>query len=207
MSFIPVQEILYATIQGEGFYSGSVADFLRLYGCPVGCYFCDTGYAKGDSPPKFTTLNYEEIELDSNFVVITGGEPFIHNKLPSLCRYLLKKRKFVTIETSGSFWKPIPENVWITLSPKEHLNKKMKILPEIWKRADEVKMIYTKDDDINFYRDKYPNKLRKKILKYIQPEWDQSNINPDVMNNLLNYLRANPEYKLSLQTHKLIGIP
>tara|TARA_R100000808_G_scaffold8737_1_gene24562 strand:+ start:218 stop:829 length:612 start_codon:yes stop_codon:yes gene_type:complete len=202
---IPVQEILYQTIQGEGFYTGSVCDFVRLYGCPVGCFFCDTGYAKGETPPPFTTLDFTELNLTSNHVVISGGEPMIHKKLPSLCRYLLRQKKFVSIETSGAFWQPVPDDVWITLSPKEHLNPKMKVAPNIWKRADELKFVFGKPDDIHYYEVKHKNRLKKKFLKYLQPEWGDHN--EMTLSNTLDYLRYEPQYKLSLQTHKLIGIP
>lgn len=206
---IPVQELLFQTIQGEGFYTGSVCDFIRLYGCPVGCYFCDTGYAEGTKPPSFTTINFDELNLESNHIVISGGEPMIHKNLPALCRFLLKKRKFVSIETSGAFWQPVPDDVWITLSPKEHLNKKMKVAPQLWRRADELKFVYSRNDNsISYYQDKYGHRLRKKLLKYIQPDWGYNNISrkENVMATI-EILKEFPEFKLSLQTHKLIGIP
>lgn len=202
---IPVQEILYKTIQGEGFYSGSSCDFIRLYGCPVGCSYCDTGYAMGTTPPPFTTLDYQELKLESDFVVISGGEPMIHKNLPALCRYLLKQKKFVTIETSGAFFQPVPDNVWVTLSPKEHLNSKMKISPAVWKRADEYKFVLSKLSDLHYYQEKHQNRLRKKYLKYIQPEWNE--YENHTLSETLDFISQNPEYKLSLQTHKLIGIP
>ena len=202
-----IQETFQSTLQGEGFHSGRVCDFIRLYGCPVGCFFCDTGYASPDGDfykkalPKLNMTHTELInELKSKMVVISGGEPFIHKDLPELCKDLLNAGKDVSIETSGSYWKDIPKDVFVTLSPKEHLNPKYPILDIFWKRANELKMVITKKEDFNFYEKK---SKQFKGYKYLQPEYD------DFTNSIqmtLKLLQENDEFKLSLQTHKILNI-
>ena len=202
-----IQETFQSTLQGEGFHSGRVCDFIRLYGCPVGCFFCDTGYASPDGDfykkalPKLNMTHTELInELKSKMVVISGGEPFIHKDLPELCKDLLNAGKDVSIETSGSYWKDIPKDVFVTLSPKEHLNPKYPILDIFWKRANELKMVITKKEDFNFYEKK---SKQFKGYKYLQPEYD------DFTNSIqmtLKLLQKNDEFKLSLQTHKILNI-
>ena len=202
-----IQETFQSTLQGEGFHSGRVCDFIRLYGCPVGCFFCDTGYASpnGDfykkALPKLNMTHTELInELKSKMVVISGGEPFIHKDLPELCKDLLNAGKDVSIETSGSYWKDIPKDVFVTLSPKEHLNPKYPILDIFWKRANELKMVITNKEDFNFYKEK---SKQFSGYKYLQPEYD------DFKNSIqmtLKLLQENDEFKLSLQTHKILDI-
>ena len=202
-----IQETFQSTLQGEGFHSGRVCDFIRLYGCPVGCFFCDTGYASPDGDfykkalPKLNMTHTELInELKSKMVVISGGEPFIHKDLPELCKDLLNAGKDVSIETSGSYWKDIPKDVFVTLSPKEHLNPKYPILDIFWKRANELKMVITNKEDFNFYKEK---SKQFSGYKYLQPEYD------DFKNSIqmtLKLLQENDEFKLSLQTHKILDI-
>jgi len=202
-----IQETFQKTLQGEGFHSGRVCDFIRLYGCPVGCFFCDTGYASPDGDyykkilPRINMTNLELInELKSTMVVISGGEPFIHKDLPKLCEDLLNAGKDVSIETSGSYWKDIPNNVFVTLSPKEHLNSKYPILDIFWKRANELKMVITNKDDFNFYKEK---SKQFKGYKYLQPEHDDFKKSIQIT---LKLLQENDEFKLSLQTHKILDI-
>ena len=202
-----IQETFQKTLQGEGFHSGRVCDFIRLYGCPVGCFFCDTGYASPDGDyylkklPKRNMTHIQLIEeLKSKLIVISGGEPFIHKDLPKLCQDLLNVDKDISIETSGSYWKDVHNDVFITLSPKEHLNPKYPVLDIFWKRANELKIVISKVEDFAFYKDKAKN---FKGYKYLQPEYN------DFKNSLqmiLKLLQENDEFKLSLQTHKILDI-
>jgi len=202
-----IQETFQSTLQGEGFHSGRVCDFIRLYGCPVGCFFCDTGYASPDGDyykkalPKLNMTHTELIkELKSKMVVISGGEPFIHKDLPELCEDLLNADKDVSIETSGCYWKNIPNDVFVTLSPKEHLNPKFPVLDMLWQRANELKIVISKTEDFNFYKEK---SKQFSGYKYLQPEYD------DFKNSIqmtLKLLQKNDEFKLSLQTHKILNI-
>ncbi len=198
-----IHETFQGTVQGEGFHAGRPCDFIRLYGCPVGCYFCDTGYADESTE---TIIKYKKSEdtlideLKSDFVVISGGEPFIHKNLGRLCLALMEKGKEVAIETSGSFTQQVPSQVWITLSPKEHIANKYPVLPEMWDMADEVKIVISNGKELSYYRD---NLSKFNGLKYLQPEYDDLE-NTTKMTLLL--LKHNQEFKLSLQTHKMIGV-
>jgi len=199
---LSIHETFQQTIQGEGFWSGTPCDFIRLHGCPVGCWFCDTGYSSQETvkPPSktFKTLDNLLRELKSEHIVISGGEPFIHKELPELVDALNDADKFVSIETSGSFFQPV-KDTWITLSPKEHLNDRYPVLDELWGLANEIKLIISTGQEIDFYKKKLD---ALNIPIYLQPEWNGINKTlPLTIELVIEY-----KYRLSLQTHKLIGV-
>ena len=139
-----IHETFQNTVQGEGYYAGTPADFIRLYGCPVGCFFCDTGYASPDGdyykkklPREKRTIQELINELQSPLVVLTGGEPMIHKNLSVLVEAIHKTGRIVSIECSGSYWVDVPDYTYITLSPKEHISPKYPVLPIFWERANE----------------------------------------------------------------------
>ena len=202
-----VHETFQDTLQGEGFQAGRVCDFIRLYGCPVGCWFCDTGYASPDGdyykkklPKNSKSLEELLAETKSKLIVISGGEPFIHKKLPELCAYLIRNGKDVAIETSGAFWLEVPKEVFITLSPKEHLNPKMPVKEQFWTRANELKIVISAIEDFEFYKEKSKT---FKGYKYLQPEFYDGK---ESVQKTINLLLKNYDFKLSLQTHKIIDI-
>jgi 7-carboxy-7-deazaguanine synthase len=200
---LPIHETFQSTVQGEGYWSGSLVDFIRLFGCPVGCPWCDTGYAEGgEKLPRVERTIHELLgELKSPRVVISGGEPFIHKHLPELVQALLAAGKHVSIETSGSFWQEISPEAWITLSPKQHINPKYPVQKQFWSRANEVKIVIETGTEINFYQEylsTYPHQW-----VYLQPEWNSSSKS---LSLILQMLQQRPEYRLSLQTHKYIGV-
>ena len=205
---INIQETFQQTVQGEGYHSGRPCDFIRLYGCPVGCFFCDTGYAFPDGEyyrkqtPK-ETRTFEELikELKSEYVVISGGEPFIHKKLPELCKALINAGKDVGIETSGSYWQDVPRDVFITLSPKEHLNPKYPVLDIFWDRANEFKLVISTGQELDLYIHQLDN---FEGFLYLQPEYDDFE---NSIQKTLNLLKINHDFKLSLQTHKILNLP
>lgn len=200
-SSIPVHETFQETVQGEGYWSGTPCDFIRLSGCPVGCFFCDTGYSDYETvkPPRLLrTFNSLIGELKSKHIVISGGEPFIHKELPDLVDNINCNDKFITIETSGSFYQPVTD-VWITLSPKEHINKHYPVLDTLWNIANEIKIVISDGKEIEFYKDKLEN---LKVPIYLQPEWFSINKTMPLTLELVKQYG----YKLSLQTHKLIGV-
>ena len=202
-----IQETFQNTIQGEGYHSGRPCDFIRLYGCPVGCFFCDTGYASPDGdyykkklPRHVKTIEQLHNELKSNYIVISGGEPFIHKKLPDLCRSLHQLNKDVGIETSGSYWQDIPLATFVTLSPKEHISPKYPVLDVFWKRANEFKLVISDGTELDYYKEKLKD---FNGFLFLQPEYD------DFKNSIqktLILLRNNDDFKLSLQTHKILNL-
>jgi 7-carboxy-7-deazaguanine synthase len=200
---LPIHETFQSTVQGEGYWTGSLVDFIRLSGCPVGCPWCDTGYADGGANLPRVERSIQELlgELKSPRVVISGGEPFIHKHLPELVQALLAAGKQVSIETSGSFWKEISPEAWITLSPKQHINPKYPVKKQFWSRANEVKIVIETGTEINCYQE-YLSTYHHQWV-YLQPEWNSSS---KALSVILQILQQRPEYRLSLQTHKYIGV-
>jgi 7-carboxy-7-deazaguanine synthase len=200
---LPIHETFQNTVQGEGYWTGSLVDFIRLSGCPVGCPWCDTGYAHGGAnlPRWERTISELLAELKSRRIVISGGEPFIHKHLPELVQALLDAGKQVSIETSGSFWKDVPLSAWITLSPKEHINPKYPVHKQFWSRANEAKIVIETGQEIEFYQEHLS--AHPELYVYLQPEWNSSSKS---LTLILQLLQQKPDYKLSLQTHKYIGV-
>lgn len=201
---LPIHETFQSTLQGEGYWTGTLVDFIRLAGCPIGCYFCDTGYGDGgkDLPRVSRSIKSLLNELKSPRVVVSGGEPFIHKNLPDLLQSLLDNGRQVHLETSGSHWQKIPSQVWLTLSPKEHLNPQYPVQNQWWTRANEIKLIISQGNEIEFYREHLETLIDVPI--YLQPEW---NIHKKSLEIIRELLKEYPFYRVSLQTHKFLGIP
>ena len=201
---LPIHETFQNTVQGEGYWTGVIVDFIRLAGCPVRCPWCDTGYADGGRGLPHALRSIAELlsELKSPRVVISGGEPFIHKNLPALVKALLEAGKQISIETSGSYWQDVLEQAWITLSPKQHVNPNYPVKKLFWSRANEIKLVISTGEEVDFYREHLVSNLS--IPVYLQPEWNQL---PRAMPIILELLKQNPSYRLSLQTHKFIGVP
>jgi len=184
---VRIHELIIGTIQGEGSNTGMPCDFVRLHGCNVGCWFCDTGYSKENlhgSKIPFEELSFTQIssQLKSYNIVISGGEPMLAKDLPKFCEHLIKRGKRVFIETSGTAWKELPQEVWITLSPKDNVSK-LKTKKEAWEYADEVKFIVScksPSESLKGYED-ILYKLRQDI--YFQPEASEYfSPSPDISN-------------------------
>ena len=201
----PIHETFQSTIQGEGALAGTLVDFIRLYGCPVGCWFCDTGYSETDQygrdiPYRKASIPELLAELRSPRVVISGGEPMVHRHLPQLVEAIEKSDRQVSIETSGSHWQPLSNTTWITLSPKEHLKANFPVMSEVWQRANEIKLVISDGHELKFYQAPLQ---RVTGQVFLQPEWT------DYQNTLpltLQLLQRHPHYRLSVQLHKLIGV-
>lgn len=199
---IPIHETFQSTVQGEGFWVGALVDFIRLSGCPVQCSWCDTGYSDGGKnlPRSLRTITDLLQELQSPRVVISGGEPFIHPQLPALVQAIIQTGRQVNIETSGAFWQELPAATWITLSPKHHLNPVYPVKEEFWKRANEIKLVIKTGQELSVYQARLCT-LNCPI--FLQPEWHDRSIAIPV---ILELLQQHPSYRLSLQTHKFIGV-
>jgi 7-carboxy-7-deazaguanine synthase len=199
---IPIHETFGPTIQGEGFWAGTLVDFIRLAGCPVGCSWCDTGYAAGGAGLPRNEREIEDLvaELRSPRVVISGGEPFLHAQLPALVAAVEARGKIVSIETSGAFWQEISPSAWVTLSPKEHISPKYPVIPQMWKRANEIKLIVETGDEVAFYAPY----LRGGKPVSLQPEWHNRE---RAIAIILHLLQQYPHYRLSLQLHKYVNLP
>jgi 7-carboxy-7-deazaguanine synthase len=198
-SSLPVMEQFY-TLQGEGYHQGKAAYFIRLGGCDVGCVWCDVKDSwDAEKHPLFTI---EDLVLSvrktaAKLVVITGGEPLMH-KLDTLTNALQAEGLKTNIETSGSH--PLSGHWdWICLSPKKFKAP----LPEILPKANELKIVVFNKSDFD-WAEKYASLVSPACKLYLQPEWDKSaEINP----LLIEYIKANPKWNLSLQIHKYINVP
>lgn len=191
-----VNEIFYS-LQGEGRYTGTAAIFVRLSGCNLRCSFCDTRHE------SFTELAEEAIvdavsSYPARHVVITGGEPTLQ-LTRSLIDKLHEAGKFVQIETNGSIALE-PDLVqaidWITCSPKE--------LPVKIGRVDELKVVYEGQDMA-----RYEAMARDfNAARSLQPcDTGDTVKNTALLDAAVHYIEEHPEWRLSLQTHKLIHIP
>jgi len=196
--FLPLMEEFY-TIQGEGYHKGTAAYFIRIGGCDVGCHWCDVkeSWNADLHPPTETSKIVENAARHSNTIVVTGGEPLTWD-MTLLTSQLKAKNMQVHIETSGAYlltgnWD------WICLSPK-----KLKLpTDEIYKVANELKMIVYNKDDFKFAEEQ-ASKVTDKCILYLQPEWSKRD---KMIPEIVDYVMKNPKWKVSLQTHKYLNIP
>lgn len=199
ISSLPVMEHFY-TIQGEGFHQGRAAYFIRLGGCDVGCVWCDVKDSwDADRHPQqsIAALKQEVLKTPAKMVVITGGEPLLHN-LDELTAELQKAGLETNIETSGS--SPLSGSWnWVCLSPKKFKAP----LPEVLPKADELKVIiYNKSDFA--WGEQYAAQVSPNCKLYLQPEWSKA---AQMTPLIVDYIKANPQWELSLQLHKYINVP
>lgn len=198
-SVLPVMEDFY-TLQGEGRHQGRAAYFIRLGGCDVGCVWCDVkdSWDAGKHPlRRIDDLVAEVKKYPVEIVVITGGEPLMHD-LGLLTEKLHAAGLRTHIETSGS--SPLSGNWdWITLSPKKFKEP----LPEVLPHASELKIVvYNKSDFA--WAEKWAAFISPGCAKYLQPEWTKAQA---VTPLIIDYIKAHPEWQLSLQVHKYINVP
>ena len=195
---LPLMEAFY-TIQGEGFHKGKAAYFIRIGGCNVGCHWCDVKESwDADAHPIIPTNKIVNDSIKhSNTIVVTGGEPLMWDMTP-LTNQLRSNNKKVHIETSGSY-KLTGTWDWICLSPKKRMNP----LDEIYQVADELKVIIYNNDDLKFAENQ-AEKINSKAHLFLQPEWENRE---KMMPIMIDYVKNNPKWKISLQTHKYLNIP
>lgn len=196
---LPVMEHFY-TIQGEGFHQGRAAYFIRLGGCDVGCVWCDVKESWDAS--KHPLLNISDLILNiektaAKLVVITGGEPLMHN-LDELTAALQAKGFETNIETSGAH--PLSGHWnWICLSPKKFKAP----LPGIIPLANELKIIVFNKSDLE-WAEHYAAQVSPACKLYLQPEWEKAT---EITPLIIEYIKQNPQWELSLQIHKYIHVP
>jgi organic radical activating enzyme len=190
----------FYTLQGEGFHQGKAAYFIRLGGCDVGCVWCDVKESwDANAHPQITIeeIVNEAKKYPARLVVITGGEPLMHN-LNELTSALHKAGFETNIETSGAH--PVSGKWdWICLSPKKFKAPQTEILSQ----ANELKIVVFNRSDFA-WAEKYAALVNDKCKLYLQPEWDKAS---DVTPLIIDYIKANPQWELSLQIHKYINVP
>jgi organic radical activating enzyme len=198
-TMLPVMEHFY-TLQGEGFHQGRAAYFIRLGGCDVGCVWCDVKDSwDADKQPSYSIdqLVAEVKSTPTQLVVITGGEPLMHN-LDALTAALQAAGLQTNIETSGAH--PLSGQWdWICLSPKKFKEP----LPGILPHANELKVVIFNKTDFD-WAEKYAAQVSPSCKLYLQPEWDKA---AQVTPLIIDYIKAHPQWELSLQVHKYINVP
>ncbi len=198
-SVLPVMEYFY-TIQGEGFYSGRAAFFIRLAGCDVGCVWCDVKESWDVNDHPLVTLDFLEKEVvtsGTNFVVITGGEPAMYD-LSTLITRLKTHEIEVAIETSGTY-KLIGDIDWYCFSPKKFKEP----IEEAYKKANELKIIINHPSDFE-WAEMHASKVDSNCKLYLQPEWSKQE---RFLPTIIDFVKKHPKWRISLQTHKFMNIP
>lgn len=176
----PVNEIFYS-LQGEGYFTGTPAVFVRMSGCNRACKFCDTDFS-ASTPMEAAEIVEKVCGFPARHVVVTGGEPLLHLD-SELIEALHKAGCFIQIETNGSL--PVPAGVdWITCSPKEQ--------PWNIGDIDELKIVYQNQD-----LERFKERFKPRKAMFLQP---CSCLNTT---ETVGYILEHPWWRLSLQTHKL----
>lgn len=196
---LPVMEAFY-TIQGEGYHQGKAAYFIRLGGCDVGCFWCDvkdSWDAAAHGQQSVSSIIETASEHPARLAVITGGEPLLHD-LNELTKRLHACGFQTNIETSGS--SPLSgEWDWICLSPKKFKAP----LEEAVRKANELKVIIYNRADFD-WAENYAARVSPFCKLYLQPEWEKAS---EMTPLIIEYIKAHPQWELSLQIHKYINVP
>jgi len=195
---IPVMEHFY-TLQGEGFHQGSAAYFIRLAGCDVGCHWCDVKDSWDATTSQIVPIESLISELNTKpagICVITGGEPAMYNLGP-LTSQIRNAGWKVHIETSGAY--PVSGFFdWVCVSPK-----KFKPAKDNWLSvADELKVIIFNKNDLD-WAGTFIDRVQPDCELYLQPEWSKEKL---VLPLIIELIKCDPRWKISLQTHKYMDI-
>lgn len=196
---LPVMEEFYS-LQGEGYHTGRAAYFIRIGGCDVGCSWCDVKESWDASLHPLTPVDEvvaRAADYPAKAVVVTGGEPLLYN-LNYLCHQLERSEVKRYLETSGS--EPLTGSWnWICLSPK----KNSPPLDNILHAAHELKVIVSDYTDL-YWAESFAEKVLKECLLFLQPEWSRRQ---KAIPLIIDYIKLNPLWMISLQSHKYMNIP
>ena len=196
---LPVMEAFH-TIQGEGSFSGQAAYFIRLGGCDVGCSWCDVKDSWDATLHPMRSVEdivAQALKGQARIAVITGGEPLMHDLGPLTAE--LQKAGFRThLETSGAH--PLSGQWhWICLSPKKFKAP----LPGIHEQAHELKVIVVNRHDLEWAAG-HATQVLAECRLFLQPEWDRR---VEMMPLIVEQIRKDPRWQVSLQIHKYMNIP
>lgn len=198
-AFLPIMEHFY-TLQGEGSHTGTPAYFIRVGGCDVGCHWCDVkeSWDFDKHPPiSVEELTAHAVQSGAAIAVITGGEPLIYD-MTLLTRSLRDAGIKTHLETSGAYplsglWD------WITLSPKKFKAP----VNNFHKAVDELKSVVFNSSDFAFAK-QHAELVNENCALFLQPEWSRR----ETMTPLIvDYIKQNPQWRISLQSHKYLQIP
>lgn len=194
---LPIVEMFHS-IQGEGSWAGTNAFFIRLAGCDVGCPWCDTKLSW--NPKRHPQQQIEDLVVVAQaanpaIVVITGGEPLMHD-LTALTQQLKAAGLQVHLETSGAH--PFSGSFdWVTLSPKRFKPPHSSVYPQ----ANELKVVVADEVDLA-WAEQQATRVAPTVEKRLQPEWETAKSQQVVF----DYVLKNPQWRVSLQTHKFLGV-
>lgn len=194
---IKVNEI-FLSLQGEGYNTGTVSVFVRLSGCNLRCAFCDTGHEAGTPMTPAEIIAAVNRYPQAPLIVLTGGEPSLHISQDFISDLRLHTGKRIAIETNGT--RPMPDGIdWVTLSPKTGFPGG-DLRPCVLTRCDELKVVYCGQD-----LDQYGHITA--THRFLQPCWvdDPAQCERNVRETVQAVL-SHPEWRLSLQTHRMLGI-
>ena len=193
----PIVETFHS-LQGEGTWTGVNAFFIRLAGCDVHCPWCDQkeSWTSKKYPQQSIKILAEVSKMANPFmVVITGGEPLMYDLFP-LTKALKKLGLRVHLETSGSH-SFTGKFDWVTFSPKP-----FKLPHEsIYSQVNELKIVIANQEDLHWAEEE-AKKVPREAIKYLQPEWNT----PESQSLIFDYILKHPQWRMSLQTHKFLGV-
>jgi len=195
---LPVMEEFYS-LQGEGIHTGKPAYFLRIGGCETGCHFCDVKESWDANKHKLTPVDeivQRILENPAKAVVVTGGEPMLYD-LGYLCKTLKNNNIKLFLETSGS---EIISGIWdwICVSPKRNHPPQLNVLQQ----ASELKVVICNEFDF-VWAEENAKLVNAECPLLLQPEW---NSQEKMLPNIVDYILQHPQWRISLQSHKYIGI-
>ncbi|MDL2262529.1 7-carboxy-7-deazaguanine synthase QueE [Bacteroidales bacterium OttesenSCG-928-I21] len=196
---IPILEEFYS-IQGEGFNTGKAAYFVRVGGCDLACHWCDSKESWKPETHQFIEIQsildrIKQTPADS--IVVTGGEPLIYN-FDNFCKLMSAANLKLMIETSGAYTFSGNWN-WLCLSPKRQKAPKK----EYFEKANELKIIIYEDVDF-LWAEECAKKVSKSCRLFLQPEWSKFDTTKIMT---VDYVKNNPKWNISIQTHKFLNIP
>jgi len=198
-TLLPLMEEFY-TIQGEGYHAGKATYFVRLGGCDVGCHWCDVKESWDEANhPRVTVDKIVEnaAQYPGKAVVVTGGEPLMHN-LDYLTTQLQNRGIKTFIETSGAY--PLSGSWdWICLSPKKFKAPKWEVI----EAANELKVVVFNKSDF-LWAEEHAKLVSADCKLYLQPEWSKSSL---IAPLIVEYVKENPKWEISLQIHKYLNVP
>ncbi|MCS6896092.1 MAG: 7-carboxy-7-deazaguanine synthase QueE [Bacteroidia bacterium] len=195
----PIVEHFY-TLQGEGYWAGTPAYFIRLGGCDVGCSWCDTRHSwKKEGWPTFSPTDILGwiSQTPATHIVLTGGEPTMH-PLDPLISELKARGYFLQIETSGAYPPPDLPIDWVTFSPKRFKPPQ----PTWYHQAHELKVVIHAKSDFA-WAETQRNRCKATQAHFLQPDF----YNPSALQWIMDYIKLHPSWRLSMQLHRYLAIP
>ena len=196
---LPIMEYFY-TIQGEGFYSGRAAFFIRTAGCDVGCVWCDVKESWDAEKHPLQSIDFliDEVQKSgTELVVITGGEPAMYD-LTTIINKIKALNIEVAIETSGCY-NLIGDIDWYCFSHKKFKSP----VEEAYLKASELKVVISHPSDFE-WAESHAAKINTTCKLYLQPEWSKQE---RFLSEIIEYVKKHPKWRISLQTHKFMDIP